>query len=283
MLWESMVAFFKSWFSYPGLEWYLILVSIGLAIVFAVIWLLGHKPPLIKKPGLWVVAIVSAFLTMLAITFVQIPLRYYYGQAIDSNLSQDTIANLLLLVGIPMVLISGLVQEGAKMIPMVFWWWRSGKKLDPKMGLIIGALAGAGFGVFEAVWLHNQLFMSGWTWEAVNYGAVQALLPFWERFWTIALHIAVSALAGYGLAKGKGWQFFLLASILNTMVNYIVFPYSKGMLTSNQAEIIMAAVAALVMLAALWLRWRKDKEEPQIVPVEPIEPVEPAGPAEIEI
>jgi RsiW-degrading membrane proteinase PrsW (M82 family) len=277
------VDFLKSWFSYPGIGWYMILAGFGIAVVFGAIWLLGYKPPLIKKPGLWVVAIVSAFLTMLAIAFVQIPLRYYYGQAIESTLSQDTILNLLLLVGIPMVLINGLVQEGAKMIPMVFWWRRNGKKLDPKMGLIIGALAGAGFGVFEAVWLHNQLFMAGWTWDAVNYNAWQGLLPFWDQFWWIALHIAVSALVGYGLAKGKGWQFYLLASVLHGLVSYLNILYNKGMLTYDQVEIIMAAVAALVMLAALWLRWQKEKEEPQIGLTEPAVPIEPAGPAEIDI
>jgi RsiW-degrading membrane proteinase PrsW (M82 family) len=214
---------------------------------------------------------------MLAIAFVQMPLRYYYGQAIDSNLSQDTIVSLFLLVGIPMVLINGLVQEGAKMIPMVFWWWRGGKKLDPKMGLIIGALAGAGFGIFEAVWVHNQIFMAGWTWDVVNYNAWQGLLPFWDQFWWIALHIAVSALAGYGLAKGKGWQFYLLASVLHSLVSYLNILYNKEMLTWDQVEIIMAALTALIMLAALWLRWRKDREEPQI---ELAEPVEPTGPAE---
>jgi RsiW-degrading membrane proteinase PrsW (M82 family) len=268
-----MMDFLKSWFSYPGLEWYLILVSIGLAIAFGVIWLLGTKPPLIKKPGLWAVAITSAFLTMLAITFVQIPLRYYYGQLINSNLSQDTIVNMLLLVGIPLVLINGLVQEGAKMIPMVFWWWRSDKKIDPKMGLIIGAIAGAGYGIFAAVSVHNQVFMSGWTWGAISSNAWDGLLPFWDQFWMIALHIGVSALAGYGLAKGKGWQFYLLASVLHSLVSYLSILYNKGTLTYNQEEIFLAAIAALVMLAVLWLRWRKDREEPKIEPTMPDIPI----------
>ena len=278
MLWDMMKGFLESWFNYPGLAWYLILVSIGLAVVFGVIWLLGHQPPLVKKPGLWLVAIFSAFLTILAMTFVQIPLQYYYGQAIESTLSQNTIADLLLLVGIPTVLISGLVQEGAKMIPMVFWWWRSGKKLDPKTGLIIGALAGAGFGIFEAVWVHNQVFMVGWTWEYVNYGGIEALIPFWERFWSVASHIAVSAIAGYGLAKGKGFQFYLVASVLHSIVNYLTILYAKGVITTNQLEVILAAFAALIMLAALWLRWRKDKEAPA-TPVEAVEPTVPDIPA----
>ncbi len=144
MLWDTMMDYLKSWFIYPGLEWYLILVSIGLAIAFAVIWLPGLKPPFFKKPGLWAVVSISAFLTVLASTFVQLPLQQYTGEAIESAWSMETIIDWLLLAAIPSILISGLVQEGAKMIPVVFWWWRSGKKLDPKMGLIIGAAAGAG-------------------------------------------------------------------------------------------------------------------------------------------
>ncbi len=267
MLWDTMMDYLKSWFIYPGLEWYLILVSIGLAIAFAVIWLPGLKPPFFKKPGLWAVVSISAFLTVLASTFVQLPLQQYTGEAIESAWSMETIIDWLLLAGIPSILISGLVQEGAKMIPVVFWWWRSGKKLDPKMGLIIGAAAGAGFGVFEAIWVHNQIFMSGWTWAAVTDNAVQGLLPFWDRFWAVAMHIAVSAIAGYGLAKGKGWQFFLLAAVLHSLVGYIILLFRKGMLTSNQVEIILAAASALIMLAALWLRWRKDKGETKIEPV----------------
>ncbi|OGO17587.1 MAG: hypothetical protein A2Z15_08600 [Chloroflexi bacterium RBG_16_50_11] len=273
MLWDTMMDYLKSWFSYPGLEWYLILVSIGLAIAFAVIWLLGFQPQINKKQGLYLVAIVGALLTVLATTFVQIPLQQYTGEAIESAWSMDTIVDWLLLAAVPSILISGLVQEGAKMIPMVFWWQRSGRKLNPKTGLIIGAMAGAGFGVFEAIWVHNQIFMSGWTWQAINYSGIEALIPFWDRFWAVAMHIAVSAIAGYGLAKGKGWQFYLLAAVLHSLVSYFILPFRKGLLTSTQIEIIMAAAAALIMLAALWLRWRKDKE----TAAEPTEAVEPGG------
>jgi RsiW-degrading membrane proteinase PrsW (M82 family) len=282
MLWETMKGFLESWFYYPGLEWYLILVSICLAVVFGIIWLLGHQPPLAKKPGLWGVAIASAFLTVLAMTFVQIPLQYYYGEAIISSLSQRTIADLLLLIGIPTVLITGLVQEGAKMIPMVFWWQRSGRQIEPKEGLIIGAMAGVGFGIFEAVWMHNQAFMAGWTWDYVSFGGFEALIPFWERFWTIAIHIALSAIAGYGLAKGKGFPFYLLAAFLHGAVNYMTILYSKGVFTTNQLEIVIAAMAALMMLAALWLRWRKDGAEPS-APVETIEPVAPDMPTKPDV
>ena len=121
--------------------------------------------------------------------------------------------------------------------------------------------------------------MAGWTWSAVSSSGFQGLLPFWDRFWAVAMHIAVSALVGYGLAKGKGWQFYLIAAVLHAAVNYIVFPYRKAVLTSNQVEIYLAAAAALITLAVLWLRWRKDNEELQPTLIEPAAMAEPDKPA----
>lgn len=274
MLWDTMIGFFKSWFNYPGVTWDYMLAGIALAIVFGGIWLLCFQPMVKKKPGLWAVAITSAFITLLAMTFVQIPLQYYIGKGIVAAWSTNTISDWLLLVGIPSILVSGLVQEGAKMVPIVFWWLQSDKKITPKEGLIIGAMAGAGIGVFEAVWVHNQVFMYGWTWDAIGIDWIGALLPFWERLWAIALHIGAAAVAGYGLAKGKGWQFYLLASVLHSVVNYPILLVQKGVLTTNQVEICLAVEAGLIMLAVLWLRWRKDKE----IPATPMVPIEPPKP-----
>jgi len=84
-----------------------------------------------------------------------------------------------------------------------------------------------------------------------------ALLGFWERFFSVAFHIAVAALAGYGLAKRMGWQFYLIASFLHGATNYSVILLQKGLLTSVQVEIYIAVLAAATTAAALWLRWRK--------------------------
>ncbi len=75
------------------------------------------------------------------------------------------------------------------------------------------------------------------TWQTVEINGVLALLGFWERFFTVAFHIAASALAGYGLAKGLGWQFYLLASFLHGATNYSVILLQKGLLTGIQVEI----------------------------------------------
>ena len=257
---ERMIEFFLSWFIYPGLSWGLMLLGIGLAVVFGAIWLACHWPPLFKKHWLWAVLIGSAILSLAAVAFIQIPLQVLVGQGLESFWSQEVLLSWILLAGIPQVLLSGLVQEGAKMVPMVVWWWRRGMSIDPKLGLAIGAVAGLGFGVFEAVWAHNQIFTSGWTWEGAQAVGLIALVGFWERFFAVAFHIAVSALAGYGLARGRGWQFYLLAAFLHGLLNYSVIPLQAGIFTIFHVEIYIAVMAVLVTAVALWLRWRNSDE-----------------------
>ena len=257
---EQMLDFFVSWFVYPGILWTELLLGIGLAMVFGAIWFTPYWMPILKKPWAWAVLAGSAFLSLVAVTFIKIPLQAWTGQELGHFWSQEILIRWLLLAGIPLILLSGLVQEGSKLVPVVVYWWRSGKNIDPKLGLAIGAVAGVGLGVFEAVWAHNTVFASGWSWEAVQTGGLMALAPFWERFFAVALHTAVSALAGYGLAKGWGWQFYLLASFLHAFNNYCVLLLQSGLFTIVHVEIYAAVVAALVTAGALWLRWRKPAE-----------------------
>jgi len=261
-MWAYMQAYLESWFNFSGLGAGLMLIGIALAIGFGAVWLLAHWPPLFKKHWLWAVAVFSAFFTLLAIVFVQIPLQWWLGEGFGNAWNQQTLYDWLLLVGIPQILVTGLVQEGAKMVPMVAWWWRSGRKITPRMGLAIGALAGAGFGVFEAVWAHNQIFLSGWTWSLVGSDGLIALGGFWDRFWVIAFHTGISAFVGYGLAKGKGWQCYLIAAVMHTLINYIILPYNKGQMTFGQVEIYVAVVAVIVTAVLMWLRWQETREEP---------------------
>ena len=132
-MYEYMIAFFTSWFANPS-AW-----GIGLALIFGAVWLSCYWPPLFKKPWLWAIMVSSAFLALVAVTFVQIPLQVWTGQALNNFWSQETLMRWLLLAGIPQILYSGLVQEGAKLIPIVVYWWRKGMSIDPKLGLGTGA------------------------------------------------------------------------------------------------------------------------------------------------
>ncbi len=254
---EQLVNFFVSGFVFPGILWHQVLIGIGLAIAFGALWFTPYWTPILKKPWAWAILAGSAFLSWVAVTFIQIPLQTLAGQALNHFWSQEVLMNWLLLASIPQILLSGLVQEGSKLVPVVVYWWRSGRNIDPKMGLAIGAVAGLGFGIFEAVWAHNQVFAAGWTWGAVQASGFLALTPFWERFFAVAAHIAFSALAGYGLARGWGWQFYLLAAYLHGLLNYSVVPLQSGLLTVIQLEIYAAVFAVLVTAGVLWLRWRQ--------------------------
>lgn len=248
---EQMVGFFLSFFANPGA------LGISLAIAFGTIWLAAYRPPLRSRPWLWVIIVISIFLTLAAVSFIQIPLQVLAGRAMGNFWSEEVIMSRLLLFGVPQILLSGLVQEGAKLVPIVLYWRREGKNIDPKLGLVVGAVAGAGFGVFEAQWVHNIVFASGWSWEAVQTGGLMALAPFGERFFVVAAHTAFSALAGYGLFKGKGWQFYLIASGLHALLNYSAALLRAGTLTIMQLEIYVAVVAMSVTAWALWLLRRK--------------------------
>jgi RsiW-degrading membrane proteinase PrsW (M82 family) len=248
---EYIVGFFVSFFQNPS-AW-----GIGLALIFGAIWLAGYWPPLFRKPWLWAVLVSSAIIALAAAAFIQIPLQVLAGQALNHFWSEEVLARWILIAGIPQILLSGLVQEGAKLVPVVVYWWRSGRNIDPKLGLAIGAVAGAGFGMFEAQWAHNTIFASGWTWEAVQTGGFIALAGFWERFFVVGFHTAASALAGYGLAKGWGWQFYLIASFLHAFLNYSAVLLRSGVFTVIELEVYVAVLAVLVAAWALWLRWRK--------------------------
>ena len=166
----------------------------------------------------------------------------------------------ILLAGIPQVLLSGLVQEGSKLVPVVIWWLGEERNLDLKTGLMVGTVAGFGFGVFEAVWVHNSIFAAGWGWDFVEAGGFMMLAGFWERFFVVAIHIASCALAGWGLARGWGWQFYLLAAFLHGFLNYGVVILQSGIFSIVHLEIYAAVIAVLVTAVALWLRWRKTRE-----------------------
>jgi RsiW-degrading membrane proteinase PrsW (M82 family) len=251
---EQMVHFFASAFVLPGLGWKLILVAIALGIAFGAVWLVLYRPPLFARRGLWAVLAVSAFLTWTAIAFVQIPLQQWTGQALQHFWDTATLTKWLLLAGIPQILLSGIVQEAAKLVPVVVYWWRDHWDFTPKFGLMVGAVSGAGFGVFEAVWVHNTILASGWSLATVDTYGLAALTGFVERFFAVGFHIAVSALAGYGLAKHMGWQFYVLAAALHGAANYSVVLLQSGLLTSGQVETYVAVFAIALTVVVLRIR-----------------------------
>lgn len=262
---EQLLSFFLSYFYYPNISGPMLALGIILPIIFGAAWFACYKPPyssVLQKHWLWIVLIISPFFSLAALAFIQVPLQSWTGVILLDISSSETLTNLIAFSAIPIALISGLVIEGAKMVPAVIYWFVNNKEISAKNGLFVGAAAGALFGIFEAQWLLNSSFIQGWNVDLIqSIGIFTTFSPFWERFFVVALHISTSALAGYGLAKGKGWQFYLLAAALHTVLEYLFILVKAGIIEFTFGEVLIAIWAILVSATAIWVRRSKISPE----------------------
>lgn len=234
--------------------------GIGLAIVFGAIWVVPLLPVNWRRATAWLMLVGGVVLFLISLNWIQVPFQQAVASRLIERFGMQTYQEQLLLMAIPLVLISGLVQEGAKLFLVAIYWGQRGRQIEPKLGLSLGVMAGAGFGIFETQWILNSIFAMGWNWSLVQSGGIIALAGFWERFFTVGFHISVTALACWGLAKGRGWQFYLLASFLHFLVNYMAVLYQTGGLDIPPLEIILAVITLVLFSIVLRLRWRKEVE-----------------------
>ena len=252
-MWESIWQLFVSFYSNPS-GW-----GISIALALGAIWLGAFAPPVHKRPWLWAVLAGGAILFGPTIAFIQVPLQFGANQALLHFWGEATLQQHLLLAGIPALLFTGLVQEGLKLVPALVYR-KYERPISDRDALTLGAVAGAGFGIFEAAWILNTVFAQGFTWAMVQLQGWQALIPFWERFSTIAFHTGATALAIYGWNKGKGWQIYLLVALLHIILNYGVVLLAAQVLTIMQMEIYALGGAIAAIAPAYWLRWRRQRE-----------------------
>jgi len=260
---QRILAFFVNFFSVNPSILGIILVWI-LVLVFGAIWLACYRPPLITKPWLWVVLAAGAILAPIAIAVTAFLLRSGISWLYSSFWSQETLAKWALLASLPSMYLFGLVREGFKLLPVAVYWWRNGRDIEPRLGLAVGAVSGAGFAILEAQWTLNYILAGGWSWENVQMQGVIALGGFWETFFVIGVNVASCALAGWGLARGRWWQFYLLAALVYLIPVYNYVLVSKELITGVQAEFLIAAWALIATGVVLWLRERKSRRKSRV-------------------
>jgi RsiW-degrading membrane proteinase PrsW (M82 family) len=235
------------------------ILGVGLSVLFGAIWLVCLKPVNLRRPGPWLVLIVGAALFAPSIAWIQVFLQTQVSNALIRWLGILTYQNQIYFTGIPVVLLSGLVQEGAKLLPVSVYWWIHQRRLAPSFALTLGAMSGVGFGILEGQWVLNSIFASGWSLMTLQIYGFLGIAGFWERFFTIAFHTSSAALAGWGLSRGYGWQFYLLASFLHFLLNYTVIFFQKGLIGTIQVEIIIAVIAVILYAVVSWLRYNEEK------------------------
>jgi RsiW-degrading membrane proteinase PrsW (M82 family) len=275
-----MTSFFNAGFYFPGYNWTSILLAIAIGVVFGGIWLFLYRPPLFKTARLWYVFFIGAILTWAAVSFIQLPLQVWTKDALVHWWNPQTLstARFILLSYIPIVFIAGIVQEAAKIAPVFFFRQRNKDEFTPQLGLIAGAVAGAGFGIFEAIWKLNLILptigiFNSYSTILSSFGfkSLQIILlgftPIMGIFgsiYSVVFHIAASALVGYGLAKHRGWQFYLLAVLLNDLINFGAFLAYLRRISMIEGIIWVSVPLVLVTVFALWLRWHKPRVKPAV-------------------
>jgi RsiW-degrading membrane proteinase PrsW (M82 family) len=254
------------WANAGVLGWGFTFLAWGLAIVFGIVWLACYRPPLLSRPWLWVVLAGGAIAAPIAIIITSFPLGYGVSRLLNYLLNPGAIGNWGWLLSIPSIFIFGLVWEGAKLVPVTIYWWRKNRDIDPKLGLLIGAVAGAGFGMILAQWTMKYfIYDNNWSWQLVRVEGFQGIGGFWESFFVLGLNVGSTALAGWGLAKGWGWKFYLLAAAVYLVTNYNTVLASYEIVEPTQVQFIIAAWALIVVGVTLWLRERKPKPLPNKV------------------
>jgi RsiW-degrading membrane proteinase PrsW (M82 family) len=249
-----MAYFFLYFFNNPSiLGW-------GLAIIFTAIWLACYRPPLFSKLWLWGVFFAAAVLAPVAIDITSFPIGYGLSTLLRSLMSQETIQSWSWLLSIPSIFIFGLVWEGAKLLPVAVYWWWADKEVEPKLGLLVGVVAGAGFGWLLSQWTFNYFIASNnWTWQLLQVEGFPAISAFFEGFFTLGLNVASTALAGWGLAKGWGWKFYLVACSVFLVANYTTVLVGLELISALQAQFFIATWALIVAAVSLWLLEKKTK------------------------
>jgi hypothetical protein len=234
-------------------------ISVALAVLFGVIWMACFRPPLFSKFWLWAILPFGAMITLLAVAVLQLPFQSWIEHVIQAPYHDEHHIMPFLLAALPVLVVSALVQEGAKLVPAVTYWQLEKRKINPVLGMQIGAVAGAGFGMLQAQWVHNAIFASGWTFEMVQIEGIGELFVFYESVFIVAMHVTTAALSGYGLAKGWGWQFYLLASLIHIGMYTICFLIHAHFIPHVMGELAMSLYIEAIMVAVIIVGERSTK------------------------
>ncbi|HAE85701.1 MAG TPA: hypothetical protein DCG78_04240 [Anaerolineaceae bacterium] len=256
-MWNSIWQFFIAIYSNPNVE------GIGIALIMGAIWLAIFRMPLGKQPRLWTFLAVGALLFGPTIGLLQFPLQIFSMQALFQAWGAEIWQERLLVSEIPAMLITGFVQEGIKLVPVLIYRKRR-QPLPDREALLAGAAVGAGFGIFEAAWLLNQVFTTGFSLPAFRLQGWQASLSFWERLFIVGFHTSTTALAAYWFNRGKGSRAYLAIALFHSIMNYGVILAAAGVFTIVQTEIYITVLCAIMIGAALWLRWHDRPAEPTL-------------------
>jgi len=201
----------------------------------------------------------GALLFVPAAVWVQAPLQQAFERWAAATLSTADQT----LLSLPPALLSGVVQETAKLLAAVSGlvvlrgsdWRHHGGPAGAAAGtiqtsLLCGVTAGAGMGGFESAIV---LSVASAAVPAVGVGALGSVLL--ERVFGTALHASLAGLVVYFWSTGRLWHGLAAAMFTHTLVNYAVLVLSAKLGLAGawvlETIIVIFASASVVVLLLL--------------------------------
>ncbi len=190
-----------------------------------------------------------------SIVYLQVPLQTIAGAWVMENLAT---ANLLLL-GIPSVALSGIVQETAKLAVTLAALRLAGTMAFQSERIRMGVLAGAGYGAIEA-WI---LLSPALTFSGVGHSLL--LLSIFERFVTIAFHLSSTGVLAHLWAKGATRRIvaLLAVSTYHGAVNYSILLLQVGILNIALFYALLSAATMAIFAYAIAMMRRGTQCRPE--------------------
>ncbi|MEW5785262.1 MAG: hypothetical protein AB1767_09360 [Bacillota bacterium] len=190
-------------------------------------------------------AVLGALLFTPSIVSLQIPIQ----QAVSNLLMRSTTLTNQALIALPVIFLSGLIQEPVKLLAALLPAIRA----ERRDYLALGALAGAAYGGMEALLILSSAF------HYPGLAAPVLAAALFERAVVIPFHLALTALAAHRFSTGtkQGFKALILAVLAHSLLlNYLaVFMAPLG------GGLPVMLYITLVTLAAGWYLWKSVKAD----------------------
>ena len=174
------------------------------------------------------------------IFFTQVPLQEFY--ALKVLAPALAMGQSIFIGAVVPALLTGLIQQALKLAPLLIAMRLPGIK--PVALISLGAFVGAGFGFVGACQIAGPVFQS----------RTMTSFTLVERIFTILFHTTTGALLGYGVARRKIWQFWLAASGLHALSNYLIVFVQMKLVTVKTLQIIIAFYDFVLLAGMVFLQ-----------------------------
>jgi RsiW-degrading membrane proteinase PrsW (M82 family) len=217
----------------------------GLLAVFAAVWFLALAYRDFKRIDIAVMIVGGGVLFWLSLKLLEFLQTTYFGFVLDPRSTSTSFSMVLL----GSALLFAVIEELTKFV-CVFGRSLMSQSHKVRLGIALGAAAGAGFALMQAG--HMMQFTST--------GGLVATSDLVQKFFAIGLNTATGAMIGFLIASRWMWAFYLIPVGLKMLFNWLAFFVQKGTMRPASYT-VLTFVLTVVLLGALFLMYRREMTE----------------------